>query len=151
MSEKIEEKIKPESKEKKKLKITIIDDDMHLLVSMKRLFSEGKYDISGFDNPVCSVEEAVNLIKKTTPDVVILDMNLTDKYEREGLEVARIVKGEYPDTEIIVNSTDWGDPELEKTFEKLGITRGVSKIELAKLPKILEEWEKEAEEAKKEK
>lgn len=143
MSEKIEEKIKSEAKEKKKLKITIIDDDIYLLASMKRLFPEDRYDVSGLSNPVSSVEEAIDLIKKTAPDAVVLDMNLTDKYKKEGLEVAKILKEEYPDTEIIINSTDWGDPELEKTFEKLGITRGVSKVKLAELPKILDEWEKE--------
>lgn len=150
MPEEFEKKIKPESKEEKKLKITIIDDDIYLMGSMKRLFPEDKYDVSGLDNPVSSVEEAMDLIKKTAPDAVVLDMNLTDKYEREGLEVAKIIKEEYPEIEIIINSTDWGSPELEKTWKELGIARGVSKVQLAELPKILDEWEKEKAEPEKE-
>lgn len=148
MPEEFEKKISPESKEKKKLKITIVDDDGYLLAEMKFLIPEDKYEVFGPGNPVHSVEEAVDLIKKTAPDAVILDMNLTDKYEREGLEVAKIVREEYPATEIIINSTDWTDPQLKEKLEELDIKRGISKIEMEKLPEVLEEWEKEKVEEK---
>ena len=150
MSEKLEQKIAPESKEKKKLKITIIDDNGCLLAEMKFLFPKDKYEVFGPGNPVHSVEEAIELIKKTMPDAVILDMNLTEKYEKEGLKIAKIIREEYPNTEIIINSSDWEDPSLKKEFEKLGISRGVSKTEIKKLPEVLEEWTKEKAEGEKE-
>ncbi len=56
------------------------------------------------------------LLKRTTPDILLLDMNMPGK---DGLEVLKDIKGKYPDMKIIVMSM-YDDSKIVKEVLKLG-------------------------------
>jgi DNA-binding NarL/FixJ family response regulator len=78
---------------------------------------------------------AIAAIRREPPDVVLLDVNLSDG---NGMEVLRVVAAEYPLTKVIVAS-NCTDPTHWKYFTKAGAYASYDKIhELAAMRRMLE-------------
>jgi DNA-binding NarL/FixJ family response regulator len=78
-----------------------------LLVDDHKLFREGLKSMLQADQRITIAGEAANgrealkLVRKLTPDLVIMDIAIP---ELNGIEVTRRISGDYPDTKIIVLS-----------------------------------------------
>ncbi|MGF6558670.1 DNA-binding NtrC family response regulator [Pseudomonas sp. S30_BP2TU TE3576] len=78
---------------------------------------------------------AIAAIRREPPDVVLLDVNLSDGH---GMEVLRVVAAEYPLTKVIVVSNCAG-PRHWKYFTNAGAYASYDKInELAAMRRMLE-------------
>lgn len=81
----------------KKINISLVDDCFLTRISIKRSFSSvKKFEIlSDFSN----AEDFIESIKNKTPDVVLLDLNLSGM---NGLEATKFIKQNYPKIKIII-------------------------------------------------
>lgn len=77
-------------------KLLIIDDDRHLLDSLRVVFS-GRYDVL----TSLSAEEAESLLKTESIDVVLLDVVLPG---RDGVEFLKILRSTHPALPVVMIS-----------------------------------------------
>ena len=67
-------------------KVLIVEDEMLIALDLKRILSKADYQVCGIAN---SVEEAVILIAKYSPEMVLLDIHL--KGTRTGIDLANVL------------------------------------------------------------
>ena len=115
-------------------KILVVDDEVaELLVGMVQCF--------GYETEqAVSIQEALEKLKAGSMDLVMLDMNLPDSKETQGLEK---IRGVYPDLKVVMVTGNAGD-DLERRAKELGavgyITKPFQMEELGqKLEKILKQ------------
>jgi DNA-binding NarL/FixJ family response regulator len=87
-------------------RIVIIDDHELITVSLKQ-FIEHHSDHKVITT-LESGTEALMLIRKEMPDLILLDLNMPD---RDGWEVLRDIKAAYPDVKIIIFTIN-NSPEI---------------------------------------
>ena len=77
---------------KKKSKVLLIDDNYEHLVGIRELLNlEGTFDVVGI---ATNITVGLNLIKKYQPDIVLLDMNMPEKYGLQGImEIGKLELG----------------------------------------------------------
>ncbi|MCQ2739849.1 MAG: response regulator transcription factor [bacterium] len=99
---------------KKKSKILLIDDNYEHLVGIRELLNlEGTFDVVGI---ATNVTVGLNLIKKSQPDIVLLDMNMPDRDGLQGItEIAKLDLG----TKVLALS-GYDDADLIFRAMKLG-------------------------------
>lgn len=110
------------------MRIAIIEDDRSLLDNLKLLLSgEPGITVSG---AFVSAEEAIPLLKKAAPDIILIDLGLPGM---SGVELIKRVKREMPDVEIMAH-TMFEDKEHVFSAIKAGasgyILKGCSPREL---------------------
>ncbi len=66
-------------------KILIVDDEPDILEILKYNFEKEKYDVT----TACNGKEAIELAKKTNPDLIILDVMMP---ELDGIETCRLLR-----------------------------------------------------------
>lgn len=85
---------------KKKLNIIVTDDHPIVTKSLKEIFNDFQ-NISNI-NSANDGDELLDLMKKKSVDIVILDINMPGK---DGIEVASIIKKNYKKTKVIILSS----------------------------------------------
>lgn len=105
----------------KKTSIVVVDDHKLIREMWTRMFSEKEeVEIVG---EAGELDEAVELIKKLRPDIVLLDINLFDK---SGLEAVPQIRKYSPGTKIIAVSMH-NQPAYAKKMLQLGASGYVTK------------------------
>ncbi|MCQ2753618.1 MAG: response regulator transcription factor [bacterium] len=99
---------------KKKSKVLLIDDNYEHLVGIRELLNlEGTFDVVGI---ATNVTVGLNLIKKYSPDIVLLDMNMPDKDGLQGIiEIGKLES----DTKVLALS-GYDDADLIFRAMKIG-------------------------------
>jgi DNA-binding NarL/FixJ family response regulator len=96
----------------KTIRVLVADDHEVVLEGVRALIERHP------DLEVCGLaatgREAVELARKTMPDVVVLDMAMP---ELDGLEVIRQIRKALPDTEVVVFSAYSSEDIIEEVFE----------------------------------
>jgi DNA-binding NtrC family response regulator len=95
-------------------KILVVDDEENVCQSIKKVLSRKGYDVS----QALTVDDAVNLIKEMTFDLVITDMMIPGT---SGLELLQIIRDHYPELEVIM-ITGYASIESAVKATKLGAT-----------------------------
>jgi len=95
-------------------KILVVDDEENVCQSIKKVLGRRGYNVSH----ALTVEQAVNLIKEMTFDLVITDMMIPGT---SGLELLQIIRTNYPELEVIM-ITGYASIESAVTATKLGAT-----------------------------
>ena len=100
----------------------LADDDVLLREGLASLLARSGFDVAG------QAEDGVQLlavVRATKPDVAIVDVRMPPDHATEGLDAARVIREELPETAIIVLSAH---VELDEALELLasGERRGVS-------------------------
>lgn len=90
-------------------KILIIDDEADIRFLLKRALTSHKYSVVEAEN----LKQGMELFNKTTPDIIILDVNLPDG---NGIYYARKFKN--PDNIVIFISAD--NDKLADGYKELG-------------------------------
>ncbi len=93
-------------------KILVVDDEENVCQSIKKVLSRRGYAVS----QALTVEDAVNLIKEMTFDLVITDMMIPGT---SGMELLQIIKDHYPELEVIM-ITGYASIESAVKATKLG-------------------------------
>ncbi|NDV60248.1 sigma-54 dependent transcriptional regulator [Bacteroides sp. 519] len=88
--------------------ILIIDDDSSIRSSLSFMLKRAGYDRHAVSTP----KEAIEVVRSTQPDLILMDMNFTlSTNGEEGLTLLRQVKIFHPDVPVIL-MTAWGSIEL---------------------------------------
>jgi len=88
--------------------ILVIDDDPAVRSSLSFFLKNAGYE----PETVATPEEALNVVRKTTPQLILMDMNFSlGTSGREGIELLQKVKIFQPDTPVIL-ITAWGSISL---------------------------------------
>ncbi|MEW6410708.1 MAG: sigma-54 dependent transcriptional regulator [Nitrospirota bacterium] len=92
--------------------ILVVDDQKSVLYSFQRVFGEEGYRVITAQ----SAEEAIETVKKSPPDLVIMDIKMPGM---DGLEALEIMKGFYPKLMVII-MTAYSTTEKAINAIKLG-------------------------------
>ena len=100
-------------------RIALADDDVLLREGLARLLEGAGFEVVG---QAGDAPELLELVRERAPNVVIVDIRMPPAHETEGLEAARAIREEFPETGILVLSAH---VELEEATELLARGRGV--------------------------
>jgi serine/threonine-protein kinase PknK len=94
-------------------RIVVADDDVLLREGLASLLDRSGFDVVG---QAGTGVELVALVRATRPDVAIVDIRMPPSHSTEGLDAARVIRQELPDTAIIVLSAH---VEVDEAMELL--------------------------------
>ena len=80
-------------------KILVVDDEVHIRRLLKTALTRASYDVS----EAASAREALDILEKVHPDVVLLDLGLPD---RDGMELVPIIRMRSDATLLVVSARD---------------------------------------------
>jgi DNA-binding NarL/FixJ family response regulator len=83
------------------IRIALADDDVLLREGLARLLEGSGFEVVG---QAGDAPELLELVRASTPDVVIVDIRMPPDHETEGLEAARVIRDEFPHAGILVLS-----------------------------------------------
>lgn len=96
--------------------ILVIDDDTTILTSLRILLSRAGYEVRAVSSP----SEAVDVVRHSAPEAILMDMNFTRATSgEEGLTLLRQVRIFRPDVPVIL-MTAWGSIDLAVAGMRLG-------------------------------
>ena len=82
-------------------RVVVADDDVLLREGLSSLFERSGFEVVGqAGNGV----ELVDLVRSTTPDLATIDIRMPPTHSTEGLEAAQVIRGELPDTALVLLS-----------------------------------------------
>jgi DNA-binding NarL/FixJ family response regulator len=93
--------------------VVIADDDVLLREGLASLLDRSGFDVIG---QAGDGVELVNLVRSTNPELAIIDIRMPPGHSTEGLEAARVIRQELPDTAIVLLSAH---VEVEEAMELL--------------------------------
>jgi DNA-binding NarL/FixJ family response regulator len=100
-------------------RVVLADDDVLLREGIASLL-----ELSGFrvEGRAGDAAELVALVREHHPDLVIVDIRMPPDHQTEGLEAARVIREEFPQTAILVLSVH---ADVEHAMELLASGQGV--------------------------
>ncbi len=93
-------------------KIVVIDDEAFIRLNLERIFHEGQYSVTTFENG----NSAIEYLKDNDANLAFLDLNLPD---RNGIEILQDIKKIKPDLLVII-ITGFASVESAVNALKLG-------------------------------
>jgi DNA-binding NarL/FixJ family response regulator len=93
--------------------VVIADDDILLREGLASLLDRSGFDVVG---QAGDGAELVNLVRSSNPQLAIIDIRMPPGHATEGLEAARTIREELPDTAIVLLSAH---VEVEEAMELL--------------------------------
>lgn len=110
---------------KAKISILVVEDDQFITNAYKYKFEEAGFNVKIAFNG----EEAIQILKKFTPDIIILDIVMPIK---NGFETLEEIKKDKKLTKIpIIVATNLGQEEHLIKARELGVTDYIVKSELS--------------------
>jgi len=94
-------------------RVVLADDDVLLREGLASLLGRSGFDVVG---QAGDGGELLTLVRSTHPEVAIIDIRMPPAHTTEGLEAARVIREELPDTAIIVLSAH---VEVDEAMELL--------------------------------
>jgi DNA-binding NarL/FixJ family response regulator len=94
-------------------RIALAEDDVLLREGLASVLDRAGFDVVG---QVGDAEEILAVVRDQRPDLVIADIRMPPTYTTEGLDAARAIRAEFPDTAILVLSAH---VEVEHAMELL--------------------------------
>jgi len=94
-------------------RVVLADDDVLLREGLASLLDRSGFDVVG---QAGDGVELLALVRSTRPEVEIIDIRMPPAHATEGLEAARVIREELPDTAIVVLSAH---VEVEEAMELL--------------------------------
>jgi DNA-binding NarL/FixJ family response regulator len=101
------------------LRAVLADDETLLREGLASLLERSGFTVVG---QVGNAVELLPLVRTTTPDVVVVDIRMPPTHTTEGLEAAKVIREELPDTGILVLSAH---VDVEHAMELLASGRGI--------------------------
>jgi serine/threonine-protein kinase PknK len=101
------------------LRVVLGEDDVLLREGLASLLDRSGYEVAG---QAADGTALLALARETTPDLVVTDIRMPPTHTTEGLEAARVIRQEMPDTAILVLSAY---AEVEHAMELLASGRRI--------------------------
>jgi DNA-binding NarL/FixJ family response regulator len=97
--------------------VVIADDDVLLREGLASLLERSGYSVVG---QAANASELLDLVREDEPDIALVDIRMPPTYSTEGLDAARVIRGELPNVGIVVLSAH---VEVDIAMEMLGSGR----------------------------
>ena len=101
------------------LQIVLADDDVLLREGLASLMERSSFQVVG---QAGDAAQLLALVADQTPDLAVIDIRMPPTHTTEGLDAARQIRQEHPETAILVLSAH---VEVEHAMELLASGRGV--------------------------
>ena len=101
------------------LRVVLAEDDVLLREGLASLLERSGYEVAG---QAGDGQRLAALARETAPDLVVADIRMPPSHTTEGLEAARVIRQELPDTAILVLSAY---AEVEHAMDLLASGRGI--------------------------
>jgi serine/threonine-protein kinase PknK len=82
-------------------RVIIAEDDVLMREGLASLLKDGGYDVVG---QAGDGSELIRLVREHRPDLALVDIRMPPDHRTEGLESARSIRKEFPDTAILILS-----------------------------------------------
>jgi DNA-binding NarL/FixJ family response regulator len=82
-------------------RVVLADDDVLLREGLAGLLERAGFDVVGQSG---NATELIELVREQQPDLAIIDIRMPPNHTSEGLEAARVIREELPQTAILVLS-----------------------------------------------
>ena len=84
-----------------RIRVALADDDVLLREGLASLLERSGFDVVGQSG---DAPQLAALVRQKRPDLVIVDIRMPPGHSTEGLDAAREIRSEFPDTAILVLS-----------------------------------------------
>jgi DNA-binding NarL/FixJ family response regulator len=101
------------------LRVVLADDDVLLREGLASLMERSRFQVVG---QAGDAAQLLALVADQTPDLAVIDIRMPPTHTTEGLDAARQIRQEHPETAILVLSAH---VEVEHAMELLASGRGV--------------------------
>jgi DNA-binding NarL/FixJ family response regulator len=81
--------------------VVVAEDDVLMREGLAGLLEQGGYDVVG---QAGDGSELVQLVRERRPDLAVVDIRMPPAHRMEGLDAARSIREEFPDTGILILS-----------------------------------------------
>jgi len=95
-------------------RVVVADDDVLLREGLASLLERSGFDVAG---QAGDAPQLVALVRELRPELVIVDIRMPPGHSTEGLDAAREIRAQFPDTAILVLSAH---VEVEHAMDLLG-------------------------------
>jgi DNA-binding NarL/FixJ family response regulator len=82
-------------------RVVLADDDILLRAGLASLLERADFDVVG---QCADGSELIALVREHRPDLVLVDIRMPPNHSTEGLDAARLIRHEFPETAILVLS-----------------------------------------------
>jgi DNA-binding NarL/FixJ family response regulator len=100
-------------------RVVLADDDVLLREGMASLLELSGFRVVGRAGDAA---ELIDLVREHHPDLAIVDIRMPPDHQTEGLEAARVIREEFPQTAILVLSVH---ADVEHAMELLASGQGI--------------------------
>jgi serine/threonine-protein kinase PknK len=100
-------------------RVVLADDDVLLREGIASLLEHSSFQVVG---QAGTAAELTELVRERHPDLVVVDIRMPPGHATEGLEAARVIRAELPQTGILVLSAH---AEVEHAMELLASGQGI--------------------------
>ncbi|AWT52030.1 response regulator transcription factor [Mycolicibacterium smegmatis] len=101
------------------LQVVVADDDVLLREGLSSLLDRSGFDVVG---QAADATELLTLVREKTPQLAVVDIRMPPTNTTEGLDAAKVIRSELPDTGILVLSAH---VEVEHATELLASGHGI--------------------------
>jgi len=99
--------------------VVVAEDDVLLREGLVSLLDQSGFEVVG---QAGSGPDLLSLVRATTPELVVTDIRMPPGNANEGLDAARVIRAELPDTAILVLSAH---VDVDQAMELLGSGHGI--------------------------
>jgi DNA-binding NarL/FixJ family response regulator len=82
-------------------RVVLADDDVLLRAGLASLLEGSDFDVIG---QCGTAPELIELVRRQRPDLALIDIRMPPGQSTEGLDVARVIRAEFPETAILILS-----------------------------------------------
>ena len=107
------------SQDRSAARVVLADDDVLLREGLASLLDRSGFDVVG---QAGNGTELLAMVRSVRPDLAIIDIRMPPRHATEGLQVARVIREELPETAIIVLSAH---VEVDQAMELLAGGQGL--------------------------
>jgi DNA-binding NarL/FixJ family response regulator len=114
------------------LRVVVADDDVLLREGLASLLERSGFQVVG---QAGDASQLLELVGETTPDVVVVDIRMPPAHATEGLDAAKEIRGQQPQTGILVLSAH---AEVDHAMELLASGRGIGYLLKSRVSDVAE-------------
>ena len=114
------------------LRVVVADDDVLLREGLASLLERSGFEVVG---QAGDASQLLELVRETTPEVVIVDIRMPPAHSTEGLDAAKEIRGQQPQTGILVLSAH---AEVDHAMELLASGRGIGYLLKSRVSDVAE-------------
>ena len=114
------------------LRVVVADDDVLLREGLASLLERSGFEVVG---QAGDASQLLELVGETTPDVAIVDIRMPPSHATEGLDAAKEIRGQQPQTGILVLSAH---AEVDHAMELLASGRGIGYLLKSRVSDVAE-------------